>query len=104
MWRKRMLRNVCDGLPRGQPAYRLTANQESLNPTGSVNVFVETINYRKIWQIINDVWAKSFVAILLFILGLWIGGINAESRIVSDCKFANAFRADIQAFTCQRKL
>lgn len=67
-------------------------------------MFVEAINYRKVWQIINEVWAKSFVAVLLFILGLWIGGINAESRIVSDCKFANAFRADIQAFTCQRKL
>ncbi len=67
-------------------------------------MFIDTINYRKIWQIINEVWAKSFVAIMLFILGLWIGGINAESRIVADCKFANAFRADIQAFTCQRKL
>ncbi len=67
-------------------------------------MLTETIDYRKIWQIINDAWAKSFVAILLFILGLWIGGITTESRIVSDCKFANAFRADIQAFTCQRKL
>lgn len=67
-------------------------------------MLTETIDYRKIWQIINDAWAKSFVAILLFVLGLWIGGITTESRIVSDCKFANAFRADIQAFTCQRKL
>lgn len=67
-------------------------------------MFIDTINFRKIWQAINEIWAKSLVAVLLFILGMWIGGINAESRIVSDCKFANAFRADIQAFTCQRKL
>jgi hypothetical protein len=44
------------------------------------------------------------IAILLFLLGLYIGGVNTESRIVSDCKFAGSFRADIQAFTCQRKL
>ena len=71
---------------------------------GNANVITDIVNYRKVWQFINDIWAKSFVAIVLFLLGLWIGGINAESRIVSDCKFANAFRADIQAFTCQRKL
>lgn len=44
------------------------------------------------------------VAILLFFVGLLIGIVNTESRIASDCKFANAFRVDIQAFSCQRKL
>jgi len=29
---------------------------------------------------------------------------QTEIRIASDCKFANAFRVDIQAFSCQRKL
>lgn len=71
---------------------------------GSANVFVETINFRKIWQIINEIWAKSFVAVLLFILGFWIGVVQTEGRIAGDCKFANSFRVDIQAFTCQRKI
>jgi hypothetical protein len=44
------------------------------------------------------------LAVLLFLLGLWIGGINTEGRIASDCKFAGAFRVDIQAFNCQRRL
>lgn len=65
---------------------------------------LDTIDLRKVWGVINDWWAKSMVAILLFFLGLHIGEITTESRIVSDCKFAGAFRADIQAFVCQRKL
>lgn len=65
---------------------------------------IETINYKAIWAWINAVWAKSFVAILLFVIGIWIGVVQTEIRISSDCKFANSFRVDIQAFTCQRKI
>ena len=67
-------------------------------------MIIDTINFKLLWKIINDLWAKSLVAILLFVLGLWIGSINTESRIVADCKFAGAFRTDIQAFICQRKI
>jgi hypothetical protein len=65
---------------------------------------LEPIQFNKVWTVINAWWAKSMVAILLFFLGLLIGMVNTESRIASDCKFANAFRVDIQAFSCQRKL
>jgi hypothetical protein len=44
------------------------------------------------------------IAILLFLIGWMIGNVQTEGRIASDCKFANAFRVDIQAFSCQRKL
>ena len=67
-------------------------------------MIVETINYKAIWAWINAVWAKSFIAVTLFVIGIWIGGVMTEGRIVSDCKFAGAFRADIQSFTCQRKI
>lgn len=67
-------------------------------------MIVETINFKKLWDIVNAVWAKSFIAVALFLLGLWIGEINTESRIVADCKFSGAFRVDIQAFMCQRKI
>jgi hypothetical protein len=67
-------------------------------------MIVDTINYKAIWAWINAVWAKSFIAVVLFMLGLWIGTVQTESRLASDCKFAGAFRVDIQAFTCQRKL
>lgn len=67
-------------------------------------MIVDTINYKAVWAWLNAVWAKSFVAIMLFLLGLWIGTVQTESRIAGDCKFANAFRVDIQAFACQRKL
>jgi len=65
---------------------------------------LEPLNFSKVWAIINAWWARSMIAILLFLLGLWIGTVQTEGRIAGDCKFANAFRVDIQAFSCQRKL
>lgn len=67
-------------------------------------MIIDTINYKAVWAWLNAVWAKSFVAVVLFLLGLWIGTVQTEGRIAGDCKFANAFRVDIQAFACQRKL
>ncbi len=55
-------------------------------------------------EMVNKWWAKSIVAIILCVIGWYIGGVQTESRIASDCKFAGAFRVDIQAFTCQRRL
>lgn len=67
-------------------------------------MIIETINPKKIWDWFLSVWAKSLIAIVALLIGLTIGEINAESRIVSDCKFAGAFRVGIQAFACQRKI
>ncbi len=67
-------------------------------------MIVDTINYKAVWAWVNAVWAKSFVAVVLFLIGLWIGTVQTEGRIAGDCKFAGAFRVDIQAFACQRKL
>jgi hypothetical protein len=72
--------------------------------TENAKLIVDTINFKRVWAAINAWWASSMVAVLLFLLGLYIGSINTESRIVSDCKFAGSFRVDIQAFTCQRKI
>ncbi len=62
------------------------------------------INFKRVIEVSLWLWSKSLPAMIAFFLGLWIGSVNTESRIVSDCKFANAFRVDIQAFACQRKL
>lgn len=67
-------------------------------------MIIDTINLQKVWEWVQAVWAKSLFAVLLFVLGLWIGVVNTESSIAADCKFAGAFRVDIQAFVCQRKL
>ncbi len=67
-------------------------------------MIVESIDVKKIWRTINEWWAKSMIAVLLFVIGMWIGVVNTESRIAADCKFAGAFRVEIQAFICQRKL
>jgi maltodextrin utilization protein YvdJ len=67
-------------------------------------VVPQSINVKRVLDWVNAVWAKSLAAFIMFFIGLWIGSINTESRIVSDCKFAGAFRVEIQAFNCQRRI
>jgi hypothetical protein len=67
-------------------------------------MIVDSIHYKAVWAWINAVWAKSLIAVVLFFLGLCIGTVQTEGRIAGDCRFAGAFRVDIQAFTCQRRL
>lgn len=67
-------------------------------------MLTETINYKAVWTWINAVWAKSLAAVVMFVIGLWIGQVQTEWRIASDCKFAGAFRVEIQAYNCQRRI
>lgn len=67
-------------------------------------MIVYPFEYKKIFIWINAVWAKSLGAVIALMLGWSLGNMSAESRIVGDCKFAGAFRVDIQAFACQRKI
>ncbi len=67
-------------------------------------MIVETIDYRKILDWVNAVWAKSLAAVLMFVIGIWIGQVQVESRVIGDCKYAGAFRVDHQAFVCQRRI
>lgn len=65
---------------------------------------IDTIDYKKIFAWINGIWARSFVAVVLFFIGMGIGQVQTESRIIGDCKYAGAFRVDVQAFMCQRRI
>ena len=67
-------------------------------------MIVETIDYRKIFAWINAVWAKSLAAVLMFVIGIWIGQVQVESRVIGDCKYAGAFRVNHEAFVCQRRI
>ena len=67
-------------------------------------MIVETIDYRKILTWINDVWAKSLAVVIMFIVGMWIGTVHTEMRVVGDCKYAGAFRVNHEAFVCQRRI
>jgi hypothetical protein len=67
-------------------------------------VIPQAINYKRVLEVINAIWAKSLAAVVMFFIGLYIGQVQTESRIVSDCKFAGAFRSEIQAFNCQRRI
>ena len=67
-------------------------------------MMVDTFDYRKILAWINNVWAKSLAAVLMFFIGMAIGQVQTESRVVGDCKYAGAFRVEQQAFMCQRRI
>ena len=47
-------------------------------------MIIESVSFKRVWE--------------------WINNVQAESRIASDCKFAGAFRVDIQAYNCQRRI
>lgn len=65
---------------------------------------IDTFDYRKVLTWINDVWAKSLAAVLMFFIGMAIGQVQTESRVIGDCKYAGAFRVEQQAFMCQRRI
>lgn len=67
-------------------------------------MMIESIDHKKIIAWVNDVWAKSLAAVLMFFIGMAIGQVQTESRVIGDCKYAGAFRVEQQAFTCQRRI
>jgi len=67
-------------------------------------MIVETIDYKKVFVWIQNIWAKSLAAVVAFCLGIWIGQVQVESRVIGDCKYAGAFRVNHEAFVCQRRI
>ena len=65
---------------------------------------IESVDHKKIIDWINKVWAKSLAAVIMFLVGMLIGQVQTESRVVGDCKYSGAFRVDHQAFMCQRRI
>ena len=67
-------------------------------------MIVESLDYKKIFVWVNAVWAKSLAAFIMFFIGLYMGEVKTEGRLIGDCKYAGAFRVEQQAFTCQRRI
>jgi hypothetical protein len=65
---------------------------------------IETFDYKQIFVWINNTWAKSLAAVIMFFVGLAIGQVQIEGRVVGDCKYAGAFRVNHEAFVCQRRI
>ena len=64
----------------------------------------ETIDYKRFFMWLQGLWAKSLAVVVMFFVGMTIGQVQTEIRIIGDCKYSGAFRVDTQAFTCQRKI
>jgi hypothetical protein len=67
-------------------------------------MIVETFDYKQILNWINSLWARSLAAVAMFFIGMLIGQVQTESRVIGDCKYAGAFRVEHQAFMCQRRI
>jgi hypothetical protein len=67
-------------------------------------MILETITYRHVVDWIHNTWARSLAAVLMFWIGIWLGQVQVESRVIGDCKYAGAFRVNHEAFVCQRRI
>jgi hypothetical protein len=67
-------------------------------------MIVETFDYKQILNWVNGLWARSLAAVAMFFIGMLIGQVQTESRVIGDCKYAGAFRVEHQAFMCQRRI
>jgi hypothetical protein len=70
----------------------------------NVKLMFETITYKHVFDWIQATWAKSFAAVIMFFIGIYIGQVQVESRTIGDCKYAGAFRVNHEAFVCQRRI
>ena len=67
-------------------------------------MMLETLTYKQVLDWVHATWARSLAAVIMLVVGLWIGQVQTESRVIGDCKYAGAFRVDHQAFVCQRRI
>jgi len=67
-------------------------------------MILETITYKHVVDWIHNTWARSLAAVLMFWIGIWLGQVQVESRVIGDCKYAGAFRVNHEAFVCQRRI
>ena len=64
----------------------------------------ELINVKQVKNWIKKYWARSLVPIAAFVVGILIGMLVVESRIIEDCKYMRNFRFGNQAFNCGRTI
>lgn len=64
----------------------------------------ELINIKDFILKFKGWWAASLGIVIALILGIAIGILIVESKIINDCKFLSAFRIGDQGYTCQRRI
>ena len=67
-------------------------------------MMLETLTYKQVLDWVHATWAKSLAVVIAFCIGIAIGQVQTESRVIGDSKYAGAFRVDHQAFVCQRRI
>lgn len=55
-------------------------------------------------KVVNKYWAKALAPFFALVIGMVIGNLTTESRILDDCKYNTSFRIGTQSFNCGRRI
>ena len=64
----------------------------------------ELVDLHKAKDWIVSKWGNSLGYLLCILLGVIVGVLTVEWRVVDDCRYLKAFRFGPQAFTCVRTI
>lgn len=64
----------------------------------------ELIDLTKLQNWIQSKWRASLGIIVALVLGILIGILSVEWRVIDDCKYLKSFRFGNMAFNCVRTI
>lgn len=64
----------------------------------------ELIDLTKLQNWIQNKWRASLGIIVALVLGILIGILSVEWRVIDDCKYLKSFRFGNMAFNCVRTI
>jgi ABC-type nitrate/sulfonate/bicarbonate transport system permease component len=64
----------------------------------------ELIDLTKLQSWIQSKWRASLGIIVALVLGILIGILSVEWRVIDDCKYLKSFRFGNMAFNCVRTI
>lgn len=55
-------------------------------------------------RLVKRYWAQSLAPVFALVVGVVIGNLLTEGRILDDCKYNTSFRIGTQSFNCGRRI
>jgi hypothetical protein len=67
-------------------------------------MFLTTQEWKAVKDKLTRAAPKLLIVLAVLVIGYWSGWYMKGADIVLDCKYANSFRFETNAFTCARKI
>lgn len=55
-------------------------------------------------RLVKRYWARALAPVFALVVGMAIGNLLTEGRILDDCKYNTSFRIGTQSFNCGRRI